>query len=179
MDNILNLIGLAKKAGRLEIGEEPVGAAARSRQAKLILLADDAADNTVRRAGHFAEAGNVAALKVPYDKAQLGMAVGRASCAMLALTDTGLAASLLKKLSALDPERYGETAAALDTKAVKVLKRQKEQRAHEKNLQRGKAKPWAVPEKSGAERRSAEKGKAPPLTARGRNGAPSGGAKGR
>ena len=47
-DPILRLLGLAKKAGRLEMGEEPVGAACRARQAKLVLLAQDAAPNTHR-----------------------------------------------------------------------------------------------------------------------------------
>ena len=56
MDKLLNLIGLAKKAGKLEVGEEPVGAAARSKHARLILIASDAADNTRRRALHFGEA---------------------------------------------------------------------------------------------------------------------------
>ena len=37
-DPILHLLGLAKKAGRLEVGEEPVGALCRARQAKLVLL---------------------------------------------------------------------------------------------------------------------------------------------
>ena len=57
MDNTLHLVGIAKKARRVEVGEEPVGAAARARQARLIVLARDAADNTCRRAAHFAEAG--------------------------------------------------------------------------------------------------------------------------
>ena len=57
MDKLLNLIGLAKKAGKLEVGEEPAGAAARSKHARLILIASDAADNTRRRALHFGEAG--------------------------------------------------------------------------------------------------------------------------
>lgn len=48
-DPILHLLGLARKAGRLEIGEEPVGAACRARQARLVLLASDAAPNTCRR----------------------------------------------------------------------------------------------------------------------------------
>jgi len=56
VDKLLNLIGLAKKAGKLEVGEEPVGAAARSKHARLILIASDAADNTRRRALHFGEA---------------------------------------------------------------------------------------------------------------------------
>ena len=80
MDNTLHLLGIAQKAGRLEVGEEPVGAAARARQARVILLACDAAANTARRAGHFGEAGNVLWLTVPYTKAELGGAVGRASC---------------------------------------------------------------------------------------------------
>ena len=42
MDNTLHLLGIAQKAGRLEVGEEPVGAAARARQARVILLACDA-----------------------------------------------------------------------------------------------------------------------------------------
>ena len=149
MDNTLHLLGIAKKAGRLEVGEEPVGAAARARQARVILLASDAAANTARRAGHFGEAGSVLWLTVPYTKAELGGAVGRASCAMLALTDAGLAASLMKKLAAADPERYGPACEQLGKKAEKVLRRQQEQRRHEKNLRLGKRKPWVAPTKDG------------------------------
>ncbi len=147
MDNILRLIGMAKKAGQLEIGEEPVGASARARKAGLLLLAEDAASNTVRRAAHFGQAGNVLTLIVPYTKAELGMAVGRSSCAMLALTDSGFAASLAEKLAAKDPEKYGPAAARLGEKARKVLQRQREQRRHEKNLERGKKRPWTPPPK--------------------------------
>ena len=83
MDSVLHLIGIARKAGRLEIGEEPVGAAARARQARLILVAADAAENSARRAAHFAEAGKTCVLRLPYPKSVLGGMVGRASCAML------------------------------------------------------------------------------------------------
>ena len=58
-DPILHLLGLARKAGKLELGEEPVGAACRAKHAKLMLLASDAAPNTRRRAAHFGDAGNV------------------------------------------------------------------------------------------------------------------------
>ena len=33
MDSVLHLLGIARKAGRVEVGEEPVGAAARAHQA--------------------------------------------------------------------------------------------------------------------------------------------------
>ena len=148
-DAALHMLGLARKAGRIEVGEEPVGAACRARKAKVLLLACDAADNTARRAEHFAQAGNTLCVSVPFTKEQMGGAVGRASCAMAALTDAGMAASFLNKLAQADPERYGEAASALDTKAQKVLQRQREQRQHEKNLAKGKQKPWAVPPKSG------------------------------
>ena len=144
-DPILHLLGLAKKAGRLEIGEESAGAACRARQAKLLLLAADAAPNTRRRASHFSEAGNVLWLDTPFDKAQLGFILGRSSCAMLALTDAGFSAAVVEKLAARDPDKYGPAAVQLRTKADRVLQRQREQRQHEKNLRDGKKKPWAPP----------------------------------
>lgn len=144
-DPILHLLGLAKKAGRLELGEEPVGAACRARQAKLVLLATDAAPNTRRRAAHFGEAGNVLWLELPFEKSELGSVLGRSSCAMLALTDAGFGAAVAEKLAARDPDKYGPAARQLRTKADRVLQRQKEQRQHEKNLQRGKKTPWAPP----------------------------------
>lgn len=125
MDSVLHLIGIARKAGRLEIGEEPVGAAARARQARLILVAADAAENSARRAAHFAEAGKTCVLRLPYPKSVLGGMVGRASCAMLALTDVGLASALAGKLAGADPEQYGAAAAELAVRAEKTLQRQK------------------------------------------------------
>ena len=64
-DPILHMLGLARKAGRLEIGEEPVGAACRARQAKLVLLACDAASNTFRRAAHLAKRATCSGWRSP------------------------------------------------------------------------------------------------------------------
>ena len=122
-DPILHLLGLARKAARLEIGEEPVGAVCRARQAKLVLVAGNAAPNTFRRAAHFGEAGNVLWLSLPQTKENLGFALGRGSVAMLALTDIGFASTIVKKLAAVDSEKYGAAAASLDVKAAKALQR--------------------------------------------------------
>lgn len=135
--NILNMIGLAKRAGRIEIGEEPVGAAARARYAKILLIAADAAENSYRRIAHFADAGNCIWLSVPFSKDELGNAVGRSSCAMIAITDIGFASSIVQKLSATDPEKYGDSAEQLGAKAKKTMQRKKEKIAHEKNLKAG------------------------------------------
>ena len=40
-DPILHLLGLAKKAGRLEVGEEPVGALCRARQRLRQIMEED------------------------------------------------------------------------------------------------------------------------------------------
>ena len=112
MDKLLNLIGLAKKAGKLEVGEEPVGAAARSKHARLILIASDAADNTRRRALHFGEAGECICLEIPPTKEDLGRALGRTSCALLALTDIGFAEAVAKKLAESDEAHYGKAKSA-------------------------------------------------------------------
>ena len=165
MDNALRLIGLARKGGFVEVGEEPVGAAARAHKARLVVLAADAADNTLRRAAHFAQAGAVPVLQSPYTKGELGLSVGRASCAMLAVTDYGLAAALARGLAARDRERYGGVAADLEEKAQRALQRQREQRRHEKKLERAAAKPWAAPARpaspKGAEGRKKQVRKGP------------------
>lgn len=138
MNNILSMLGLAKKAGRVEIGEEPVGAAARARDARLILLASDAADNTLRRARHFAEAGACLLTQIPATKDELGSAVGRTSCAMLAVTDIGFADAVGKKLAALDEAKYGALSEKLSVKAARAKERKNEQARHDKNLRTGK-----------------------------------------
>ena len=93
MDSIPSLLGLALRAGRLAVGEEPVGAACRGHKAYLLLLASDAADNTIRRASHFSQsAKNTICLQLPLTKAELGSGLGRTACAMAALTDVGFAA---------------------------------------------------------------------------------------
>ena len=53
----LMLLGLARKARKLEIGEEPCGIACRSGKAKLLLIAHDAGDHTFRRARSYCRAG--------------------------------------------------------------------------------------------------------------------------
>lgn len=164
-DPILHLLGLAKKAGRLEAGEEPVGAACRARQAKLLLLAADAAPNSRRRAVHFAEAGDAPWLEAPFDKAELGFILGRSSCAMLALTDAGFSAAVVEKLALRDPDKYGPAAQRLREKADRAFQRQRERRQHEKNLREGKKKPWAPPPKP-KEEGPVQRGKPRPQKAR-------------
>ena len=144
-DNILSLLGLALRGGRLVMGEEPVEGVARARDARVLLLASDAADNTHRRIEHFADEGQCMWLRVPFTKEELGRALGRTSVAVAAITDIGLAAAVARRLAELDPARYEESAARLDVKAQRAAERRAEQLAHEKNLRQGKKRVKKVP----------------------------------
>ena len=121
--NILSLLGLALRGGRLAVGEEPAALAAKSGQARLLLAASDAAGNTLRRAEHLAQEGHCLWLVLPFSKAELGGALGRGSAAIAALTDLGLAAAVTERLAAQDPARYAEAAAMLDLKRRRAKER--------------------------------------------------------
>lgn len=101
------MLGLARRAGRLEIGEEAVGTAARAGKAALVLLAADASENTKKRAESFAYTAGAPLANLDCGKAELGRALGLDGPAMAAVTDPGLAAAVAAKLVAGDPERYG------------------------------------------------------------------------
>lgn len=141
--NILSMLGLCKKAGMLEIGEEPVEAVARAKVARVLLLAQDAADNTARRVRHFAEAGSCIWLRIPFTKEELGQALGRTSCAIVAVTDIGFAATIVRRMADEDPARYGESADRLELKARRAQERREEMLAHQRNVRLGKVKPKA------------------------------------
>lgn len=137
-EHILSMLGLALKAGRVEVGEEPVGAAARAKKARVIFVAQDAAPSSVRRAQSFARTGSTLCVTLPADKDALGRSLGRSSVAMCAVTDIGFAESLVKKLAALDSETYQDAADTLAIKARRARERKEEQLRHEKNLRQGK-----------------------------------------
>lgn len=138
IEQVLSMLGLARKAGRVEIGEEPTGAAVRARQARLLLVAWDAGPSSQRRAFAFAQVGACLCLTIPADRDMLGRALGRSSVAMCAVTDVGFANAIAQKLALMDPERYGPAAAQLDVKAHRAMERRAEQLRHEKNLRQGK-----------------------------------------
>lgn len=142
MDNrqrALNYLGLARKGGNLVIGEEPVGIACRASHARLMLLAQDAADNTVRRAKSFASGGKPPLLQIPYTKEELGNALGVNACAMAALTDVSLALAFVQALDM--PERHKVLLETLQIQVERVQKRRKEEKAHKKNIRQGKKRP--------------------------------------
>ena len=136
MDKALNYLGLARKAGRIELGEEPVGAVARAKKARLILVASDAGDHSWRRAKSFVAGTEQVCMKVPFTKDQLGEAIGRTSLAMAAFTDPAMALAFVKALG--DPDKYKEALESLDRRTKRIRQRQQEEKNHQRNLRQGR-----------------------------------------
>ena len=134
MDKALNYMALARKAGRIELGEEPVGAAARSQHARLVIVAQDAGDHTWRRAKSFVSGTEQLCVKVPYTKDQLGQAIGRTSLALAAFTDPALALAFAKALEQVDAEVIEK----LQVRTARIAQRQKEAKAHKHNQRRAR-----------------------------------------
>ena len=136
MDKALSLLALARKGGIAELGEEPVGGAARGGKAYVILVAKDTSDHTWRRAKSFAAGTEQQCVRLPWTKDQLGAAIGRDTLAIAAITDVQMALALV---AALPQEESNKPALeVLTAKAAKARQRQQEAKAHRRNLRRGK-----------------------------------------
>lgn len=138
MHKALNYLALARKAGTAELGEEPVGGAARSGKAYVILVANDAGDHTWRRAKSFAAGTDQQTVKLPFSKDEMGMAIGRQALAIAAITDCAMALAMVQALP--EQEQYATTIAVLTEKVQKQKQRKKEALAHKKNVRFGKKK---------------------------------------
>ena len=135
MDKALNYLAQARKAGRIELGEEPVGAAARAQKARLVMVASDASDHTWRRAKSFVAGTTQQCVKLPYTKDEMGLAVGRTSLAIAAMTDPAMALAFLKALG--DPEKYQQAMEDLQTRTKRIRQRQTEEKACQRNKRFG------------------------------------------
>ena len=136
MDKALNYLALGKKARLVELGEEPVGAAARALHARLVVVASDASDHTWRRAKSFVNQTDQHCIRVPFTKDALGMAVGRTELALAAFTDAAMALAFLKALP--NPDAYRTEMESLDKRSQRIQKRRVEAKAAQRNKQFGK-----------------------------------------
>ena len=135
MHKALNYISLARKAGRIELGEEPVGAVTRAQKARLVVVASDATDHTWRRSKSFVAGTNQQCIRVAFTRDELGQAIGRTSLAVAAFTDPALAQAFVQ---ALNDSKYDEVLAQLQDKTRRIRQRQSEEKAHQRNKRMGK-----------------------------------------
>ena len=137
-EKALNYLALARKGGLIQLGEEPVGAAARAQHARLVLVASDASDHTWRRAKSFVAGTQQLCMKVPFDKDRMGQAVGRTSLAIAAFTDPAIALAFVKALEA--PQQHAELIEKLNVRSQRQQQRRKEAKSHAKNVRMGRVR---------------------------------------
>ena len=94
-DRLMNLLGLARKAGKLELGGEAVKQAVHKRQAKLVLLSADLSENTARSVCAEAENSGVRIVTLSEGMDAVQAALGRRA-GVIAVIDGGFAKALLK-----------------------------------------------------------------------------------
>lgn len=96
-NKVLQLLGLATKAGKTVSGEFAVEKAVKERNAKLVLIAEDASENSQKLFRN-----KCTYYTVPYvifgTKETLGKAVGKEYRSSVAVMETGFAETISKKL---------------------------------------------------------------------------------
>lgn len=124
MDKLLQMMGLARRASLLQAGEEVAADAIAGHKARLVLLAADASERTVKKVRQ--QAGDrVPVLITRAEKAAMGAALGKGSCAVAAVTDGGFAAKMAELAAGEQPE-YQAVAEELARKEAKRQRRKKE-----------------------------------------------------
>ena len=99
---LLSLLGLARRAGRLSLGNDPVLEAIANKSSRLVLLAADPAPRPARGVKAAAEKSGVPVLCLRQTMDVIGAAVGKRS-GVLSVNDEGFAVNV-RKLNAMDRE---------------------------------------------------------------------------
>ena len=91
------MIGLATKAGKIASGEFMTENAVKSGMASQVIVSAEASDNTKKKFRNMCEFYHVP-IKECWTKDELGKATGKKFRASLAVTDSGLAQAIMKKM---------------------------------------------------------------------------------
>ena len=137
-DPVLRMLGLARRAGKLAYGDELVREVCFGHKARCVFLAADAGASTAKKGAFYADKANVPCVQLPHGKTELGTSVGKSGCAIVAVTDIGLASSAVEKLAS-EHEEYAETAKLLSEKNARIQSR--------KGIKKHKEKPETAEEK--------------------------------
>ena len=93
-NRLLSLLGLARRCGKLAAGFDAAVESAADGEARLILVAWDAAARTQRNIRQEAERYGVTVLPVRESKDEIGKAIGAASTGIVSIRDAGFAAKI-------------------------------------------------------------------------------------
>ena len=129
MDKAQQYMALARKAGRLAVGEDICGSVVSAGRAKLLLLASDASENARKRAVGFLYGHRAVLQTLPWTKAELSALLGKRGCSMVCFTDLPLAARFASAMAEAH-EAWQDTAALLSRREDKAKRRKAAPRKH-------------------------------------------------
>ena len=96
-DKVISLLGLAERAGKIASGEFATEKAVKIGKARLVIVADDASDNTKKKFRDMCKYYQVP-LACYAQKEVLGHGIGKEFRASLAVLDSGFAKAIEKQL---------------------------------------------------------------------------------
>ncbi|WP_369298509.1 L7Ae/L30e/S12e/Gadd45 family ribosomal protein [uncultured Neglectibacter sp.] len=96
-DKALSLLGLARRAGKIEAGFDAAVSAARGKKAKLLVAAEDVSEKTVKNLKYEGDRAGIPTVRVKAGMEETGHACG-VRAGVLAVTEQGFATALLKVL---------------------------------------------------------------------------------
>jgi ribosomal protein L7Ae-like RNA K-turn-binding protein len=100
VQKVLQLLGLARRAGYAVVGTQAVKDALRRDELEVVLLATDASENALRRVQGTIEAATVSVSRCA-TRAELGRAVGRPEAVIVGVRDRGLGSRISKESEAI------------------------------------------------------------------------------
>lgn len=100
-DKVLSMLGIAKKAGKIVSGEFSTENSIKDGTACLVIVATDSSDNTKKRFKDMCIYRDIP-IRFYSSKDNLGQSMGNEFRASLALTDAGLADSIMKLIDEAD-----------------------------------------------------------------------------
>lgn len=100
----MTMLGFAKKAGKISSGEGITLDNIKSNRAKIVILANDASDNTAKRIKDKSKYRNITVIEV-LDRYEIGRAIGQQERVVVSITDKGFSESIQKIVGGVVDEK--------------------------------------------------------------------------
>lgn len=105
-NQVLSLLGIARRAGRLSLGHDAVEEALKKREAKLIILARDVSERTATHTQKAAQQAEVPWIALTDGMEEIGIALGKKT-GVIAVNDQGFAKRLTELAKEAADKREG------------------------------------------------------------------------
>ena len=93
---LAGLIGLAKRAGRAWGGLAATEAAVKRGEAYVLLMSSDAGASAARTAAYWSDSNKIPLIQTDMSAVQLGGAIGRGNCAVVAVGEKNIATEIIR-----------------------------------------------------------------------------------